>query len=80
MGRELSWPYVADLYRYRQSNLKKTKLHRMSEGSSFLEGSFSNKDNIRASIQNSTPASKKIDFSSRSDPFIVMSIAVVLLD
>ena len=34
-----------------QSNLWRKKLHRTNQGSNFLGGSFSNRDNIRASIQ-----------------------------
>ena len=34
-----------------QSNLRSKKLHRTSQGSDFLGGSFSNRDNIRAPIQ-----------------------------
>ena len=34
-----------------QRNLRRNKLHRTNQGSNFLGGSFSNRDNIRASIQ-----------------------------
>ena len=34
-----------------QSNLKRKKLHRTNQGSNFLGGSFSNRDNVRAPIQ-----------------------------
>ena len=34
-----------------QSNLRRKKLHRMNQGSNFLGGRFSNRDNVRASIQ-----------------------------
>ena len=34
-----------------QSNLRRKKLHRTNQGSNFLGGSFSNRDNVRAPIQ-----------------------------
>ena len=34
-----------------QSNLRRKKLHRTNQGSNFLGNSFSNKDNVRASMQ-----------------------------
>ena len=34
-----------------QSNFKRQKLHRTNQGSDFFGGSFSNRDNVRASIQ-----------------------------
>ena len=34
-----------------QINLRRKKLHRTKEGLNFLEGSFSNLDNVRAPIQ-----------------------------
>ena len=34
-----------------QSNLRRKKLHRTNQGSNFLGGSFSNRDNARAPIQ-----------------------------
>ena len=43
-----------------RSNIRRKKLHRTNQGSNFLGGSFSNRDNIRAPIQfrrNSTPVS-----------------------
>ena len=33
-----------------QSNLRRKKLHRKNQGSNFLGGSFSNRDNVRAPI------------------------------
>ena len=33
------------------SNLRRMKLHKMNQGSKFLGGSFSNRDNVRAPIQ-----------------------------
>ena len=34
-----------------KSNLRRKKLHRMNQGSNFLGGSFSNRDNVRSPIQ-----------------------------
>ena len=34
-----------------QNNLTREKLHKTNQGSNFLGGSFSNRDDIRASIQ-----------------------------
>ena len=34
-----------------QSNLRRKKLHRTNQGSNFLGGSFSNRNNVRTSIQ-----------------------------
>ena len=34
-----------------QSNLRRNKLHRTNQGSNFVGGSFSNKDNVRTPIQ-----------------------------
>ena len=34
-----------------KSNFSRKKLHRTNEGSNFLGGSFSNRDNVRAPIQ-----------------------------
>ena len=66
-----------------QSNLRRKKLHRMNQGSNFLGGSFSNRDNVRTPIQfrrEGQPQLLKDDFSSRTDPSIFTSIAPVLLD
>ena len=67
-----------------QSNLWRTKLHRMSQGSNFLGDSFSNRDNIRAPIQFSRERVNlnivKDYFSSRANPSIFTLIAPVLLD
>ena len=41
---------VEDLQRYRVT-FSKSKLHRMNQNSSFLEGSFSNRDNFKVPIQ-----------------------------
>ena len=65
-----------------QSNLRRKKLHRANQGSNFLAGIFSNRDNVRASIQfrRESLIILKDDFSSRTDPTIFTSIAQVLLD
>ena len=34
-----------------QSNLRSKKIHRINQGSNFLGGSFSNRDNVRAPVQ-----------------------------
>ena len=34
-----------------QNNLRRKKLYRMNQGSNFLGGSFSNRDNVRSPIQ-----------------------------
>ena len=44
-----TWPYGRFIEI--QSNLRRKKLHRMNQGSNFLGGSFSNRDNVRAPIQ-----------------------------
>ena len=51
-------PYIATVYYVRpygrfieiNSHLRGKKLHRTNQGFSFLGGSFSNRDNVRASI------------------------------
>ena len=42
------WPYGRFIEI--QSNLRRKKLHRTNQGSNFLGGSFSNRDNVRAPI------------------------------
>ena len=44
-----TWPYGRFIKI--QSNLRREKLHRASQGSNFLGGRFSNRDNVRAPIQ-----------------------------
>ena len=44
------WPYGRFIIEIK-SNLRRKKLHRMNQGSNFLGGSFSNKNNVRAPIQ-----------------------------
>ena len=43
------WPYGRFIAI--QSNLRRNKLHRTNQGSNFLGGSFSNRDNVRTPIQ-----------------------------
>ena len=53
------------------------------QGSSFLVGSFGNRDNVTALIQfrkRDSPSILKEDFSSRTDPSIFTSIAPELLN
>ena len=67
-----------------QSNLRREKLRRPNQGSSFLGGSFSNRDNVRAPIQlrrESQPQHLvRDDFSSSIDQSIFTSISPVFLD
>ena len=66
-----------------QSNLRRRKLHKTNQGSNFLGGSFSNRDNVRSPIQfriESQPQHLKNDFSSWTDLSIFMSIIPVLSD
>ena len=66
-----------------QSNLRRKKIHRTNYGSNFLGGCFSNRDNVKASIQlrrEGHPSILKYYFSSRTDPSIFRSIKPVLLD
>ena len=66
-----------------QSNLRRKKLYRTNQGSNFLGGSFSNRDNVRAPIQfrrKSNPSILKDIFPSRTGPSIFISIAPVFLD
>ena len=61
----------------------KLKLHRANQGSQFLGSSFSNRDNIRAqsSLEEKVkPSILKDEFSSRTEPSIFTSIALVFLD
>ena len=44
-----AWPYGRFITI--QSNPRRKKLHGMTQGSNFLGGSFSNRDNVRALIQ-----------------------------
>ena len=68
-----------------ESNIRRKKLHRTNQGSNFLGGSFSNRDNVRAQynleekVNPSIPALKD-DFPSRKDPSVFTSIAPVLSD
>ena len=59
-----------------QSNLKTSKkLHRTNQGSNFLGGSFSNRDNVRVPIQFRRDSS-----ILKADPLFFTSIAPALLD
>ena len=62
-----------------QNNNRRKKLHRTNQGSYFLGGSFSNRDNVRAPIQ-FRGESQSQHIYSRTDPSIFTSIAPVLLD
>ena len=71
-----------------QSNLRQKKLHRTNQGSNFLEGSFSNRDNIlNASIMPQSNLEEKVNptilkhhFPSSTDLSIFTSIAPVFSD
>ena len=66
-----------------QSNLRRKKPHRTNQGSNFVGGSFSNRDNVRAPIyfqEKVNPNILKDEFSSRTDSSIFTSIAPVLID
>ena len=55
----------------------------MNQGSNFVGGSFSNRDNVRAPIQfriETQPQYLKDDFFSRTDPPTFTSTAPVFLD
>ena len=59
------------------------KFHRTNQGSNFLGGSFSNRDNVRAPSnleEKVSPSILKYDFSSKTDPYIFTSITPVLFD
>ena len=63
--------------------LWRKQLCRTNQGSNSLEGSFSNKDNVRAQShlkENDNPNILKDDFPSRTDPSIFTSIAPELLN
>ena len=54
------------------------KLHRMAHDSSFLGGSFNNRDNLRTQFnleEKDSPNTLKDDFFSRIDPSIFMPVA-----
>ena len=68
-----TWPN--DRFIEIQSNLRRKKLHRTNQGSNFLGGSFSNRDNVRAPIQfrrESQPQQEskfRHNFQDSLDPF-----------
>ena len=45
-----AWPY--DRFIEIESNLRRKELHRTNQSPNFLGGSFSNRDNVKAPIQN----------------------------
>ena len=66
-----------------ESNLRRKKLHGMNQGFNFHGGNFSNRDNVRAQSnleEKVSPRILKDEFSVRADPFILTSIAPMLLD
>ena len=66
-----------------QSNLRRKKLHRTKQGSKYLGGNFSNRNNVKSWIQfrrKIQPSILNNYFSSRIDPSIVTSITSLLLD
>ena len=61
----------------RQDNIKRKKLHRINQGSNFLGGRFSNRDNVRAPIKfrgESQPQYLKRWFILKKDPSIFTSM------
>ena len=66
------------------SNLWRKKLHRMNQGSNFLRGSFSNRDNVRAPIQfrRERPHQhlKRLFFLKNRLIYFYINSAIVLLD
>ena len=75
-----AWPYGK--FVQIQTNLRRKKFHRTNQGSNFLRGTFSKRDNVRASIQfrtESQPQYLKRWFFPSRDPFILTSIAPMLL-
>ena len=67
-----------------QNNLRRKKPHKMNPGSNFLGGSFSNRDNVRASIQfrrESQPQHLKRWFFLKNRPihFHINSTSVIRL-
>ena len=67
-----AWPYSRFIEI--QSNLRRKNRHRANQGSNFLGGTFSNRDNERAPIQFRTESQShtiKDKFSSRTDPSIL---------
>ena len=62
-----------------QSNLRRKKLHRTNQGSDFLGGSFSNRDNIRAPIQFRKGRQQKADLYI-GDTFFVPLRSLCFID
>ena len=76
-------PEIATIYLSRsRATSGQKKIHRTNQGSNFLGGSFSNRDNagvpiqLRREIQHK---SLKDDFSSRTDPSIFFSFLFLLI-
>ena len=66
-----------------KSILREKKLHRRNHGSSFLGGSFSNRDNLGIQFnleEKNSSKTLKDNFSSRIDPSIFIPVAPELLD
>ena len=62
---------LSDVWHLFQALLSRKKLHRTNQGSNFLGGSFSNRDNVRAPIQfrrESQPQHAKRRFFLKSRP------------
>ena len=81
-----SIPCMTDLQRYKANSREKIFIewvNKTNKSSNCLGGSFSNRDNVRASIQfgreNEPQHLKRWFFCSRTDPSIFTSIAPVLL-
>ena len=77
-----AWPYGRFIEI--QSNLRRKKLQRPNQGSNFLGGSFSNRDNVRPPNPiwkgKSAPASQKIIFlKNRPINFHINSTSVIRL-
>ena len=63
-----------------KSNLGRRKSQRINKGSNFLGGNFSNRDNVRANLEEKANACIVKDFSSRTELSIFRLIVPVLLD
>ena len=74
-----AWPYCRFIEIL--SNLRRKKLLKRNQGSNFLEGNFSNSNNVRALIQPRKEVNTSIikdDFSSKTDPSIFASLEPLL--
>ena len=74
-----AWPH--SIFIKIRSNLRRQKLHRKNQGSNFLGGSFSNRDNVKASIQFGRemhpPASQMIFPQEQTIYFHINSTSVI---